>query len=352
MPSGPTNSITDVTGIRVGHATLDRPGWLTGCTVVVAPDGGAVGGVDVRGGGPGTRETDLLDPANVVDRVDAVLLGGGSAFGLSAADGVMAGLFAAGRGWPTGGPGEVVPIVPAAILFDLGRGGPYARHPGPADGAAAYADATAPTSARGVESGCVGAGTGAKAGPVKGGVGSASAVLPDRTTVAALVAVNSMGSPVDATTGGLHAAREGLPGEFPADPSPGELRSFLQTGPAAPLHPPAAGQATTIGVIATDATLTKAQCRRAAVVGHDGLARAIRPVHTLYDGDTLFALATGARPAPDLPDLVMLMEAGAACVARAVAHAVLAASGVDRLADGGVALPSYRDVFPSASQRS
>ena len=350
MPIGLTNSISDVAGIRVGHATLDRLGWLTGCTVVVAPHGGAVGGVDVRGGGPGTRETDLLDPANVVDRVDAVLLGGGSAFGLSAADGVIAGLFADGRGWPTGGPGEVVPIVPAAILFDLGRGGSYAHHPAPADGAAAYADATA--SVGGVGSGCVGAGTGAKAGPVKGGVGSASAVLPDGTTVAALVAVNSMGSPIDTNTGGLHGAREGLPGEFPADTSPGELRAYLATMTGSPPHPPAAGQATTIGVVATDTTLTKAQCRRTAGIGHDGLARAIRPVHTFYDGDTLFALATGERPAPDLPDLVMLMEAGATCVARAVAHAVLAAAGVDRLADGGVALPSYRDVFPSVVHRS
>jgi L-aminopeptidase/D-esterase-like protein len=348
MSPGSTNSIADVAGIRVGHATLDQPGWLTGCTVVLAPEGGAVGGVDVRGGGPGTRETDLLDPANLVDRVDAVLLGGGSAFGLGAADGVMAALFADGRGWPTGGAGEVVPIVPAAILFDLGRGGVYAHHPGPAEGAAAYAAAAGAPVGGPVTVGSVGAGTGAKAGAVKGGVGSASIVLPGGTTVAALVAVNSMGSPVDQATGGLHGAREGLPGEFPAEPSRDEVMAYQQTTSAA--EPPVAGRATTIGVVATDATLTKAQCRRVAGIAHDGLARAVRPVHTLYDGDTLFALATGSQPAPDLPGLVLLMEAGAACVARAVAHAVLAATGMDRRADGGELLPSYRDVFPSVAR--
>jgi L-aminopeptidase/D-esterase-like protein len=347
MSPGSTNSIADVAGIRVGHATLDQPGWLTGCTVVLTPEGGAVGGVDVRGGGPGTRETDLLDPANLVDRVDAVLLGGGSAFGLGAADGVMAALFADGRGWPTGGPGEVVPIVPAAILFDLGRGGVYAHHPGAAEGAAAYAAAAGSPVGSAIAIGSVGAGTGARAGAVKGGVGSASIVLPGGTTVAALVVVNSLGSPVDQTTGGLHGAREGLPGEFPAEPSSDEVRAYQQATSAAPGEPPVAGRATTIGVVATDATLTKAQCRRAAGIAHDGLARAIRPVHTLYDGDTLFALATGSRATPDLPGLVLLMEAGAACVARAVAHAVLAATGADRRADGGVLLTSYRAAFPS-----
>jgi L-aminopeptidase/D-esterase-like protein len=352
MPPGSTNSIADVAGIRVGHATLDQAGWLTGCTVVLTPEGGAVGGVDVRGGGPGTRETDLLDPANLVDRVDAVLLGGGSAFGLAAADGVMAALFADGRGWPTGGPGEVVPIVPAAILFDLGRGGVYAHHPGAADGAAAYAVAAASPVGQAVAMGSVGAGTGARAGAVKGGVGSASVILPGGATVSALVAVNSLGSPVDETTGGLHGAREGLPGEFPAHPSADEVRSYRQATAKSSGDPPVAGRATTIGVVATDAALTKAQCRRAAGIGHDGLARAIRPVHTLYDGDTLFALATCSRPAPDLPGLVLLMEAGATCVARAVAHALLAAQGVDRRADGGALLPGYRDLFPSVKAGS
>jgi L-aminopeptidase/D-esterase-like protein len=352
MRMGPTNSIADVAGVLVGHATLDDPGWLTGCTVVLPPAGGAVCGVDVRGGGPGTRETDLLDPANLVDRVDAVLLGGGSAFGLGAADGVMAALFADGRGWPTGGPGEVVPIVPAAIVFDLGRGGVFPHHPGPADGAAAYAAALASVAGSGERLGCVGAGTGARAGAIKGGIGSASVVLDDGTTVAALVAVNSMGSPVDPTTGELYGAREGLPDEFPAAPTPREIAAYLDSRSASPPPRPRAGQATTIGVLATDATLTKAQCRRAAGIGHDGLARAIRPVHTLFDGDTLFALATDARPTPDLPDLVTLMEAGAACVARAVAHALLAATGVDRRPDGGVVLRSYRDMFPSVEYQS
>ncbi|MDQ2782857.1 MAG: P1 family peptidase, partial [Actinomycetota bacterium] len=181
MRPGPTNSLTDVAGIRVGHATRREPGWLTGSTVVLAPDAGAVGGVDVRGAGPGTRETDLLDPRNLVDRVNAVLLGGGSAFGLAAADGVMQSLYAAGLGWPVGGPGQVVPIVPGAILFDLGRGGDFANTPSAAEGAAAYRAAHGGA----VEQGSVGAATGASSGGLKGGIGSASVVLPNGTTVAA-----------------------------------------------------------------------------------------------------------------------------------------------------------------------
>lgn len=338
---GPHDAITDVPGIRVGHATRDEPGWLTGCTAVVAPPS-TVGGVDVRGGGPGTRETDLLDPRHTVDAVDAVLLGGGSAFGLAAAEGVMAGLADDGRGW-SAGPGETdrVPIVPAAILFDLGRGGAWRHHPGPTEGLAAYRAATGGH----VDEGGVGAGTGARAGGLRGGVGTASAVLPDGTIVAALVAVNAVGSPV-APDGSLLAAELLDPDEAAGLPSPdpakvGAYWSRL-AAEAAELR---AGTATTIGVVATDAALDKAACGMLARVAHDGLARAVSPVHTAFDGDTIFALATGARPAPDPFALVALQTEGARCVARAIVRAMLAATTVDRTADGGMRLESYRDAL-------
>ena len=358
MRPGPTNSLTDVPGLRVGHATRSESGWLTGTTVVLAPDAGAVAGVDVRGGAPGTRETDLLDPRNLVDRVNAVVLTGGSAFGLAAADGVMQRLYAAGLGWPMGEPGQVVPIVPAAVLFDLGRGGEFGNAPGAGDGAAAFDAARGGKSGDGesgdgksgaaVDQGCVGAGTGARVGGLKGGIGSASAVLDDGTTVAALVAVNALGSALDERTGELFATRFGLEGEFDhvGVPAAADLAAARERAAAAyegnPIRP---GTATTIGVIATDATLTKAQCQKVGGLGHDGLARALHPVHTLLDGDTLFTLATGDRPAPDLPALHALMVAAGDCVTRAVAHAVLAATSVD---NGVVDLRSYRDAFPSA----
>lgn len=350
MQPGPTNSLTDVAGLRVGHATRREPGWLTGATVILAPPEGVVGGVDVRGGGPGTRETDLLDPRNLVDRVHAVMLGGGSAFGLAAADGIVAALYAAGTGWPVGGPGQVVPIVPGAILFDLGRGGVFGNHPGAADGAAAVADAAGVSGAGPVAQGVVGAGTGAVAGGLKGGVGSASAVLATGVTVGALVAVNSVGSPVDLVTGEVYAARSGVGGEFDrvGRASAAEVataRARAATQGVAGRRP---GLATTIGVVATDATLTKAQCQKVAGTGHDGMARAIDPVHTVFDGDTLFALATGERPAPDVLGLYAVMEAAASCVTRAILHGLLAAESVDCTAAGGVAVRSFRDAFPSA----
>ena len=344
MRPGPTNSLTDVPGIRVGHATRTGPGWLTGTTVVLAPDTGAVAGVDVRGGAPGTRETDLLDPRNLVDRVNAVVLTGGSAFGLAAADGVVRRLYAAGLGWPMGPPGQVVPIVPAAVLFDLGRGGEFDFAPRDSDGEAAFDAAHE----RGVEQGCVGAGTGAVVGGLKGGVGSASAVLDDGSTVAALVAVNAFGAAWDEGTGELLARRHGLADEFAhvGVPATHEVAAARERADAAyegrPLRP---GMATCIGVIATDATLTKAQCQKVSGLGHDGLARAVDPVHTLLDGDTLFTLATGTQPAPELPALHALMVAAGRCMTRAVGHAVLAATSV---ANGVVDLRSYRDAFPSA----
>ncbi len=349
MRPGPANTICDVPGIRVGHCTRDEPGWLTGVTVVV-PDRPAVCGVDVRGGGPGTRETDLLDPRNLVDRVDAVVLGGGSAFGLGACDGVMAGLYADGRGWPMGAPGQVVPIVPGAICFDLGRGGVFDHFPGPVDGRTAYDSAHAGP----VTLGCVGAGTGAKAGGLKGGVGSASCVLPDGGVVAALVVVNAVGSCVDPVTGELYAVRWGLAGEFADVPTPNSDALAAAAARAAASDDPAtlaAGMATTIGVIATDATLTKAQCQKVAGVGHDGMARAIAPVHSQFDGDTLFALATGSRPPPDPAGFHLVLAAAASCVTRAIGHALLAATSVDRTPDGGVAVRSWSAALGGASSR-
>ncbi|HYN29471.1 MAG TPA: P1 family peptidase [Dermatophilaceae bacterium] len=338
--------MTDVAGVRVGHVTLERPGWLTGTTVVVPPPG-TVGGVDVRGGGPGTRETDLLDPRNLVDAVDAVVLSGGSVFGLATADGVVQGLYAAGRGWPVGGgpgggPGGVVPIVPAAILFDLGRGGVFDHAPGAADGRAALDAAVAGP----VASGSVGAGTGARAGGLRGGVGTASVVLGDGTTVGGLVVVNAVGSTVDLRTGEPYAVRHRLGEEFgdlpPADPAllARHVRALAEEQAAV-----RAGTATTLGVLVTDATLTKAQCAKLAGLGQDGLARAISPVHTAYDGDTVFALATGTRPPPGPVDLVVLQTAAADVLTRAVGHAVLAATSVDRTADGGLATASWRDAL-------
>ena len=344
MRPGPTNTLTDVAGLRVGHATRRETGWLTGTTVVLAPGAGAVAGVDVRGGAPGTRETDLLDPRNLVDRVNAVVLSGGSAFGLAAADGVVRSLYAAGWGWPMGEPGEVVPIVPGAVIFDLGRGGEFAHAPTASDGA----DAVLVASTAEVVQGCIGAGTGARSGGLKGAVGSASAVLDNGRTVAALVVVNSFGAPYDELTGELLARRHGLGNEFAHVflPAPHELEAGRDRAAAAyagqPLRP---GMATTIGVIATDVTLTKAQCQKVSGLGHDGLARAVSPVHTLLDGDTLFTLATGEHPAPELPELHALMVAAGECVTRAVGHALLAAESV---ANSAVDLRSYRDAFPSA----
>lgn len=327
------NAITDVPGILVGQAQRTDDGWLTGVTVVLAPEGGAVGGVDVRGGGPGTRETDLLDPRNVVDRVDAIVLTGGSAPGLASADGVVQRLLSAGRGFRVDDdPAHVVPIVPGAVIFDLGRGGEWGRSPDAALGAAAY-DACAPS----VVEGTVGAGTGAKAGGLKGGVGSASTRLPDDSTVGALVVVNAAGSTVDPATGELWAARHCLPGDLPpmAPPDPGELEAARECARLP-------GQlATTLVVLATDATLTKAQCQKVSGIGHDGLARAIDPVHTMFDGDTVFALATGERPAPDALGFHALLTAAATTVTRAVARAMVAA-------ESGRGTRSYREAFPSA----
>lgn len=328
------NDLTDVPGMRVGHATCTDPGWRTGTTVVLAPPGGACAGVDVRGAAPGTRETDLLDPGNLVDRVNAVVLTGGSAPGLASVDGVVAELTGAQVGWPVM-PGMVVPIVPAAVLFDLGRGGLPARHPGPQHGAAAVRAATGGP----VELGPVGAATGAVAGGLAGGIGSASAVLSSGARVAALVAVNALGTPVDPGTGELYAASACAPGDLPTMPAPDAagLAAYLgrRAETAAALGLVVPGTNTTIGVLATDVTLDAAGCRRLASVGHDGLARALRPAHTMLDGDTLFALSTRGRELTGLAELYELQALAADCVERAIARGIVAATTVQH-ADGQV----------------
>jgi L-aminopeptidase/D-esterase-like protein len=334
------NAVTDVPGVLVGQHERLGDGWATGSTVVLVPDG-AVAAVDVRGGGPGTRETDLLDPTHLVQRVQAVLLTGGSAFGLAAADGVMRWLADRHRGFRVGvTPGEVVPIVPAAVLFDL-RPDAWQCRPDASFGAAACEAAGVR-----VAQGCVGAGTGATTRSLRGGTGTASVRTGSGATVGALVAVNAAGTVIDPRTGLPWALDHEVAGEFGlSPPDPAEVAAGLADVPVA------TGQIrlnTTIGVIATDAALDKARCRRLAICGHDGLARAIRPAHTMVDGDTLFALATGAGAGPvtDPRELDELCVAAADCVARAVVHGVLAATAVP-----GSTVPAYRDRYPSALRR-
>ncbi|MGW2634572.1 P1 family peptidase [Streptomyces chattanoogensis] len=358
---GPHDALTDVTGLRVGHAERTGDGFLTGTTVVLAPEGGAAAAVDVRGGGPGTRETDALDPRNLVQRVEAVVLTGGSAFGLDAASGVTAWLEERGRGFRVGpDPAQVVPVVPAAALFDLGRGGDWRARPDAALGRAA-AEAAAGTDPRSpVAQGNTGAGTGAVAGGIKGGIGTASVVLPSGTTVAALAAVNASGGFVDPHTGALYGRLAGGPAAFPspdvhttAQRRLAEARDISRARTAASVRPPLN---TTLAVVATDARLSCAQAQKLAGTAHDGLARAVRPVHLLSDGDTVFALSTGTRPtAPEeaLADPVFgvhaaagalneVLAAGADVLTRAVVKAALAAETVD--GPGGL-FPSYRDLY-------
>ncbi len=340
-------SITEIDGVLVGHhhrcdddATVGDSaspgtGWACGTTVVVAPPG-TVGAVDVRGGAPGTRETDLLDPSNSVRYVDAVVLSGGSAFGLAAADGVMTWLEERGRGVQmTGG---TVPIVPAAVIFDLPVGAWSARPD------AGFGYSAAAGAGPDVAVGCVGAGVGARAGVLKGGVGTASSVLASGVTVGAIVVVNSAGEVLDPATG-LPWMTE-LAAEFGLRAPTAE-----QVAAYAARHRDTSPLNTTIAVVATDAALSPAGCRRVAIAAQDGLARAIRPAHTPLDGDTVFVLATGAvavEPDPDTP-VAMLPEtalttavstAAADCLARAVLAGVLAADPV-------AGIPSYRGMFGS-----
>jgi L-aminopeptidase/D-esterase-like protein len=320
--SGPRNSITDVPRILVGQAE-DRAG-VSGTTVLLA-EAPAIASVDVRGGAPGSRETELLAPGTLVDRVDAVVLSGGSAFGLDAAAGVMDWLAEAGRGFTVGStlrsPTIRVPIVPAAILFDLafpGRRTWTGEPPYRALGRQAVAAA-----AKDFALGNAGAGLGATAGRLKGGIGSASLALAGGAMVGAIVAVNSWGATVRPDCGRFWAADLALAGEIDRQPAIPDAaldpEDFSECGAAIP------GANTTIGVVATDAALDKAGCRRLAIMAQDGLARAIRPVHTPFDGDTVFALSTGAGRPIQPAALVRLGSAAADCLARAVMRAVLAA---------------------------
>ncbi|MEU0219545.1 P1 family peptidase [Streptomyces sp. NPDC006265] len=336
------DALTDVSGLRVGHATRTGDGWLTGTTVVLAPEGGAVAAVDVRGGGPGTKETDALDPRNVVRTVEAVVLTGGSAYGLDAASGVMAWLEERGRGIRVGAdPAHVVPVVPAACVFDLGRGGDFRARPDAATGRAAVEAAAASEPGAPVPQGCVGAGTGAVTGVVKGGVGSASTVLGSGITVAALVVANAVGSTVDPETGVLYGELFQGRVEYPAaEVHATAQRRLAET--AAKSGPPPLN--TTLAVVATDADLSKSQAQKLAGTAHDGIARAVRPVHLLHDGDTVFALATGDRALDAANPLALnaILAAGADMVTRAIVRAVRAAEPVD---GPGGAWPSYGELY-------
>ncbi len=282
---GSDKGLTDVQGLKVGHHTLtDRP---TGCTVILASDG-TTGGVDVRGGAPGTRETDLLDPVNNVQIVNAISLSGGSAYGLDVAQGVMRYLEDHNIGYRVGQ--GVVPIVPAAILMDLGFGGSFKIRPTHECG---YAAATAATDGP-VQEGSIGAGTGATVGKgaqgrsMKGGLGSASITLPDGLVVAAIVAVNAVGDVIDPETGKVIAGMRTEDGKGLVN-----RRQLMRSGALSRRPQPRAGENTTIGVVATNAKLTKVQAQKVAQMAHDGFARAISPIHTPGDGDTIFSLATG-----------------------------------------------------------
>lgn len=323
-----SDAITDVLGVEVGHFTdTRRP---TGCTVVIAPEG-AVGGVDVRGAAPGTRETDLLHPSNLVDKVHAVLLAGGSAWGLDAAAGVMRWLEENGIGLQV--PYGLVPIVPAAVLFDLPVGDWRIRP----DAQAGYAACVNASRARPAD-GNVGAGAGALVGKLfgiaramKGGIGSASITL-DGVTVGAIVACNALGDVVDPTTGAVIAGARTNDGTALLD----IRRAILAGDQPNPLLP---GTNTTLGIVATDAVLTKAQAHRLAQVAHDGLARAINPVHTMSDGDTVFALGTGK--AGHALGMMRLSTLAAEVTARAVLRAVRAARSVTQ---GDATWPAASDL--------
>ena len=316
------DGIALVEGIRVGHFTY--PDDPTGCTVVIA-DGGAVGGVDVRGGAPGTVETDLLDPVNTVSRVDAVFLSGGSAFGLDVRRGVMRHMEEVGQGFPVGASG-VVPIVPGAIIFDLGVAG--SRRPGPDCG---YEAATRATGGA-VAEGSVGAGAGATVGKMlgmewamKGGVGTSAVTLGSGLVVGALAVVNAVGDVVDPMTGAIIAGARTPEGGF------ADARRIVR----GEYHPAEPGRNTTVAVVATNAKLDKAQATKVAQMAHDGLARAIVPSHTPSDGDTVFSLATGT-----LADAANVGQVGA-LAAEVLADAIVRAV---RTARGLPSLPGVQDL--------
>ncbi len=324
---GPSNrTITAVPGIKVGHHTLaERP---TGCTVILVDGEGAIGGVSQRGGAPGTRETDLLDPANTVDKVNAVVLSGGSAFGLDAATGTVRWLEEHNIGWDVRI--AKVPIVPAAILFDLPTGGNPKIRPTADCGYRAAAGAAASP----VLEGTIGAGAGATVGKsggpgrsMKGGLGSYSITLPSGLSVGAIVAVNAVGDIIDPDTGHVVA------GVRNPDGSLADARTLLRTGQTGPR--PRAVENTTIGLVATNARLTKAQAHRMALMADDGLARAIFPAHTQGDGDTVFSLATGQWTGE--VDITQIGALAADVMARAIVRGAIEATGLPNI-------PAVRDL--------
>ena len=325
-PAGSNRTLTAVDGIKVGHHTLtERP---TGCTVILVDGEGAVGGVSQRGGAPGTRETDLLDPSNMVDKVNAVVLSGGSAFGLDAATGTVRWLEEHDMGWDVRI--AKVPIVPAAILFDLPVGGNPKIRPTADCGYRAAAGA----SSSAVLEGTIGAGAGATVGKtggqgrsMKAGVGSYSITLANGLSVGAIVAVNAVGDIIDPDTGTVIA------GARTADGSLADARTLLRSGQTGPRPRP--GENTTIGLVATNARLTKAQTHRMALMADDGFARAIFPSHTQGDGDTVFALATGRWNGE--ADITQIGALAADVMARAIVRAATEATGLPNI-------PAVRDL--------
>jgi L-aminopeptidase/D-esterase-like protein len=320
MPTpGRLNSITDIDGLLAGHySDMDA---ACGVTVIICPEG-AVAAVDIRGSAPGTRETDVLAPGCLVEKVQAIVLSGGSVYGLAAADGVTRWLAEQGWGFPLD-ESHVAPIVPAAVLYDLGRGNDFVP---PIDASWGRMACEAAQGGVSVAMGNVGAGTGALSGGMKGGLGCASRVMDSGITVAALAAVNSLGSAVNPATGELWEKRLEINGEFCGL---GDRQVHLPDPPE-----PSPGKNTIIAVVAVDAVLSRVQARKIAQMAHDGFARAVRPAHTMFDGDTVFCMATGKRDLPTPTGFFAsphaqavndLGHAGADCMARAMIHAVLSA---------------------------
>lgn len=330
IETGPRNTITDVPGLKIGtaHDTMVR----TGVTVLL-PDDRAVAAVDVRGGGTGTRDLELLGPDGTIDTVDALVLSGGSAFGLAAADGVAGWLSEHGRGFPVGG--MRVPLVPTAILFDLLNGGDKTGYASGSDDALphrALARQAAETAGLELSDGAVGAGygattTGHDGRRLKGGQGSASAVLDGRITVGALAAVNAVGSAVANASGQFLAGAYEQGDEFGGRGGPASLETFEH--PLDKYGTPAESGNTTLAIVATDAALDQRQARRVAMMAQAGLARAIRPIFTPMDGDVVFALSTGMQPLVDTGELARIGMAAADCLARAVARGVFHAAALD-----------------------
>ncbi|WP_433283702.1 P1 family peptidase [Pseudonocardia sp. CA-142604] len=346
---GPRNAITDVPGVRVGHVTRIGDGFLTGTTVVLLPPSGAAAAVEVIGGGPATRDTAALDLRSGGAVAHAVVLTGGSAYGLAAAGGTLDWLAAHSRGARvSAAPDVLVPLVPAAALYDLGRGGLFTARPDAVFGReATQAAADSPPFAP-VEQGCVGAGTGAVTAEMKGGIGTASSVLAGGTVVGALAAVNAHGSTLDQATGLPLALDAGADGEFAiARPSAAEHAAAKRR-----LAEPARGRTgldlpnTVIGVVATDAPLALAALRRVALAGQRGMARAVSPAHGMTDGDTVFALSVPGSADTTADPLHAVLAAAEAAFARAMVHAVLHAESVVT-PFGHIA--SYRELYPHAT---